>query len=72
MEPLVCSATVQRAYEGDHVIVLQHVLLGVEKLPVGVVDEDDDARPDRATLDEHLFLILEVLCAQLFDHVLKK
>ena len=62
----------QRAYECDHVIVLELVLLGVEQLPVGVVDEDDDTRPDRTTLDEQFLSVLEVVCAQLFDHVLEK
>ena len=49
----------QGRYEGDGVTVLYHVLQLPQQLPVGLVDQDEDAGPNRVLLQEELWPLLQ-------------
>ena len=60
----------QRTDESNRVIGLHLVFFGVQQLPVCVIDKYDDARPDSASLYEHLLLLSEVILSEVLDYVL--
>ena len=61
------STPVQSRDKCDCVPVLNLVGPSALQFPVRVVDHDDDTRPHTVALHKHLFLLLHVALAKMFD-----
>ena len=55
--------------EGDRVTLPQETARCVKELPVGVIDEHDNAWADRGPLNEHFLLLLQVVASEIVNQL---